>query len=89
MIGIPQGMQSAEQEERSRGGCKIPDTEVQDPVPPAFILFFSTTTTARPQHDHSTHDHSTTHTTPHHTAKERSGILDSQPEEVKKMGNNK
>jgi hypothetical protein len=74
MIGIPQGMQSAEQKERSRGGCKIPDTEVQDPAPPAFILFFSTTTA---QH------------TPHHTAKERSGILDSQPKEVKKMGNNK
>jgi hypothetical protein len=70
MIGIPQGMQSAEQEERSRGGCKIPDTEVQDPAP--LLFFFS----APPQHN--------TEHTPHLTAKERSGIWDNQPKKLKK-----
>jgi hypothetical protein len=79
MIGIPQGMQSAEQEEpgaqsRSRGGCKIPDTEVQDPAPPAFILFFSTTT------QHNTH----------HTTQQRKEVEfgTANPKKLKKMGNN-
>jgi hypothetical protein len=72
MIGIPQGMQSAEQEERRVVGGVVVGAKYRGSTPrSAFILFFSTNTA---QHK------------PHHTTQQRKEVefLTANPKKLKK-----